>query len=171
MFRFKHTTMQKSSTLNSSVKNTVSAVALMGLMATGITAHAQPKKVAGFTIEKCHEEFEKVNFCNKASIKEYKNALKYRKVNFNKKYILHFFDADRWGFSEMVVIDPRTKQVYMSNIQVKTKGEPSFSKHSNTVCFDGEISGYRQDDEGHFCYEFGKDDTARWGKSMTRVFK
>lgn len=140
------------------------------LTITPIT-QATPTEAGGFLVEDCYEDFEDVDFCNEAAIQEYNNALAYRTINFNHRFILHFFDRDEFGFLEVVAIDPETKQVYLINIEINHVGEPIFSKNDDTFCFQGEIRGYRQtSDSDVYCYQFVEAETATFGADFIRLF-
>lgn len=144
---------------------------LAAMLTTGSIAQASPTEAGGFLVESCHEDFEDVDFCNDKAIEEYNDALKYRDINFNHRFILHFFfNDDDYGFKEVVAIDPETKKVYLTNIQIRHVGEPIFSKNKDTFCFEGAIQGYRQDSEGEvYCYQLAEDKHSPFGADFVRV--
>lgn len=146
-------------------------IILAVIVTTGSIAQASPTEAGGFLVESCHEDFEDVDFCNDKAIEEYNDALKYRDINFNHRFILHFFfNTDDNGFKEVVAIDPETKKVYLTNIQIRHVGEPIFSKNKDTFCFDGAIQGYRQDSEGEvYCYQLAEDQYSPFGADFVRV--
>lgn len=137
-------------------------------------AHANAKtmykKVGGFTIENCHEHFEKVNFCSKKFVAQYRYALKTKKINFNQKYILHFLNPRSTGDREVVAIDPHKKHVIVLGVEINPTGKVKFSKNSDTFCFAGSIEGYRQSNEGNnICYRLRKDKYSKFGVDFINV--
>lgn len=137
---------------------------------TSVNAQTFAKKVDGFTIEGCNEAYETVNFCNDYSIAQYRKALRTKKVNFNNKYILHFFTPNKHGNREVVAINPTNKRVIILGVEINPTSKVNFSKSSDTFCFSGSIEGYRQSNEGnHICYRLQKDKYSEFGIDFMNI--
>lgn len=125
------------------------------LLASSISAEA--KTISGFTVANCYEDYEDVNFCSTKFVKAYQKAVK-KGANFHKKYALTLIDTGS-GLSEVVAIDLTNRRVTTLGVAIKPiGGKVKYSKDSDTLCFMGDISGYRQDNSyKKVCYTLQKD--------------
>ncbi len=98
--------------------------------------------------KECKYDYGEEDFCSKGNLIFYKNANK--TINFDKNKVL-VLPEDNFGY--IVVIDPKTKIVYPFNYLVNYK-KIFFSKGSNEFCLEGDISAYRDEDSGYFCFKF-----------------
>lgn len=154
------------------MKNKYSLIVGIVIMTSAIatTTNAHSKKISGFSIEDCHEDFEDVNFCSKKFVNQYKYALKNKQINFNHHYILHFLKPDKFGNKEVVAINPKNKRVITLGVEINPTSKVNFSKNSNTFCFSGSIEGYRQSNRGnHICYSLQKDKYSDFGVSFMNI--
>lgn len=114
-------------------------------------------------ISDCEMDYIDFNFCDKISIKEYRQALKSRKVNFHHKYILLDMSG---GFEGLyVAINKETGVVYPLHYYLKPKNKSNgkliknghdgvkFSVDRPDICFNGDIYAYKESyDNVHVCF-------------------
>lgn len=133
-------------------------IGVIGLVVSLTTStSAEGKTISGFTLANCYEDFEEVNFCSTKFVKAYQKAVK-QGVNFNKKYALTLIDSGD-GYSEVVAIDVTNRRVTTLGVEIKpVGGKVKYTKNSDSLCFMGDIAGYRQDNSyKKVCYTLEKD--------------
>lgn len=98
--------------------------------------------------EECNYDYGVEDFCDEYNQISYKKTDK--TINFDTDKVL-VFPEDNFGY--LVVINPETQIAYPFGYLVNYK-KLSFSKDSNEFCIEGDISAYRDEDSGYFCFEF-----------------
>ena len=101
--------------------------------------------------EECKYDYGDEDFCSKDNLIIYSNTSK--TINFDRNKVL-VVPEDRFG--HIVVINPKDKIVYPFKYLVDYK-KISFAKNDNEFCIEGNISAYRDEDNGYLCFEFTED--------------
>ena len=105
--------------------------------------------------EECEYDYGNENFCSKGNLIFYNKTDK--TINFDHDKVL-VVPEDNFGY--IVVINPENNTVYPFNYLVNYKNL-SFAKDSNEFCLEGDISAYRDEDSGYFCFEFTEENFER----------
>ncbi len=131
-------------------------------------------------ITQCQYDYDDFNFCSKANIAQYKNALKTQKPNFNQKYILLNLSTSPKAF-RFVALDTKSglalplKDTIIGFKDDKggLTGKPpviQYSVNSPNLCMKGSISAYRDAyDNVKTCYSIQNDEYSEYGKEFTRI--
>lgn len=105
--------------------------------------------------EECKYDYGEENFCSKSNLIFYNNTNK--TINFDRDKVLVVPENN---FGHIVVINPKNNIVYPFKYLINYK-KLSFTKDSNEFCIEGDISAYRDEDSGYFCFKFTEDNFER----------
>lgn len=134
----------------------ISAILLVFICScTSVYSKDSNYKVLINSNEECKYDYGDEDFCSKDNLIIYSNTNK--NINFDRNKVL-VVPEDSFGY--IVVIDPKTKIVYPFKYLVDYR-KISFTKDSNEFCIEGDISAYRDEDSGYFCFKFTKDSFER----------
>lgn len=122
------------------LKQITTTILLSSCLISTTFANVPFKKVA-----QCESDYFNGNFCSKANIAKYKNALASMKANFDQKYIL--LNTGSAQSLEMIALDTQTGIGYPLNYQytgweddhgkVLKKPTATFSVNDNKLCLSG----------------------------------
>ncbi len=98
--------------------------------------------------EECKYDYGEEDFCSKDNLIFYSNTDK--TVNFDHDKVL-VVPENNFGY--IVIINPKKNIVYPFKYLISYK-TLTFDRDSNEFCIEGDISAYRDEDSGYFCFEF-----------------
>lgn len=151
-------------------------LAIASTLGFGVWASDVPYRA----ITQCQYDYDDFNFCSKANIAKYKNALKTQKPNFNQKYILLNLSSSNKTF-RFVALDVKSGLAlplrdtiigFKDNKGGLTGQSPviQYSINSSNLCTKGSISAYRDAyDNVKTCYSIQDDEYSEYGKEFTRI--
>lgn len=132
------------------------------------------------SISICQFDYDDFDYCSKASIAKYKNALKTQKPNFNEKHILVNISSSSKSF-RFVALDTKNGIAFPLSDEIigfkdntgGLTGKPPVIQYSlNTpyLCTKGSISAYRNSyDNVKTCYSVQDDEYSKYGKEFRRL--
>src|SRR5690606_2364723 len=131
------------------------------------------------TIE-CQFDYDDFDFCSKANIAKYKNALKTQTPNFDKKYILlnvsnssEFIRFVALDIKNGLALPLRDAILGFKDNRGGLTGKPPVIKYSinnSFLCTWGSILAYRDAyDNVKTCYSIQDDEYSEYGKEFTRT--
>ncbi|NCI79742.1 hypothetical protein [Acinetobacter kanungonis] len=132
------------------------------------------------SISICQFDFDDFDYCSKANIAKYKNAIKTQKPNFNEKYILLNMSSSSKSF-RFVALDTKNGIAFPLSDEILgfkddtggLTGKPpiiQYSLNNLNLCTIGSISAYRNSyDNVKTCYSIQDDEYSKYGKDFMRL--
>lgn len=149
-------------------------LSIASVFSIGAWANTQYKATA-----ECQFDYDDFNFCSKANIVKYKNALATKKINFDSKFILLNVGSPK--YIRYVAIDTAKGIVFplqdeilgFKDNQGNSINKPpiiNFSKNNSYLCIQGSVHAYRDAyDNVNVCYSIQNDNYSKYQRKFTRV--
>lgn len=149
-------------------------LAVASTLSVGVWANASYKATT-----ECQFDYDDFNYCSKANIVKYKNALQTQKPNFSSKYIL--LNMGGKNYFQYVAIDSKNGLVFplrdaisgFKNKQGGYNGKPpiiNYSVNNTYLCVQGSLDAYRDAyDNVKICYSIQDDEYSKYKKTFRRV--
>ena len=148
-------------------------IAIITLLSIHSHAFASPQENQTITpkpiikhgsLDGCSFAYSPVDFCDEYHAKEISNAIKNRKPNFSKNFIVtKILERPRYEQYSIAIVDPEAWVFHpipvdyfskSADENIKNNGEIKFNLNSNKICLFGNIVIYRSLKSGEFCFFF-----------------